>query len=338
MNCTARLVDINAGELNQLIKTYAKAWLATNFFFGRVVLFMLNGVKLMEAHYKGFYPHSQCYHNIKKEYLHESPHFPYYPSQSCYDPVTPSGTRQGFPNWGIMTYSYWKYDKIWTWAINQVYFQPDLKCNSDQHPRSYQQVIQGSDVKALACKCHGKSHYNQGKFLGTHIANESIILKNLTGVSDHQGKFHENCIYSAIKISKKNSPGKCCLKVKPMSEFINSLYTSKRGFNTQATRGCGGPGGLWDQFVVHKSLQKKLDMQIVPGSFCCYSNLSPRVIQSSFAAQSLRILHSDCTRTYTYANRWSLDERLAGACCMSTIMFSLIFWGKIETNPMKIIF
>ena len=37
-------------------------------------------------------------------------------------------------------------------------------------------------------------------------------------------------------------------------------------------------------------------MQKVQWSLWCYSNLSPRVIQQSFDAQSLCILHSDCAK------------------------------------------
>ncbi|KNZ56442.1 hypothetical protein VP01_2401g1 [Puccinia sorghi] len=44
------------------------------------------------------------------------------------------------------------------------------------------------------------------------------------------------------------------------------------------------------------------DMQKIQGSFCCYSNLSPGVIQPIFDAQSLCRLHSDCAKTSTYAN------------------------------------
>ncbi|KNZ52459.1 hypothetical protein VP01_3567g2 [Puccinia sorghi] len=62
MNCTFVLVEIQAAELNQVIKTYANFWLDTKFLlFRRVVLLMING-----AHYQGFYPHSQCGHTIKK--------------------------------------------------------------------------------------------------------------------------------------------------------------------------------------------------------------------------------------------------------------------------------
>ncbi|KNZ62127.1 hypothetical protein VP01_130g5 [Puccinia sorghi] len=58
-----------------------------------------------------------------------------------------------------------------------------------------------------------------------------------------------------------------------------------------------------------------VDMQKLPESFCCHSDLSPRVIQPSFDAQSLYRLHSDFAKTFTHANRWSLDDSLAGACC-----------------------
>ncbi|KNZ60982.1 putative signal peptide protein [Puccinia sorghi] len=50
--------------------------------------------------------------------------------------------------------------------------------------------------------------------------------------------------------------------------------------------------------VCQPTLQKKLaqmpevDMQKVPGSFCCYSNHAPKVIQPSFDAQSLCRLHT----------------------------------------------
>ncbi|KNZ60260.1 hypothetical protein VP01_1585g2 [Puccinia sorghi] len=56
----------------------------------------------------------------------------------------------------------------------------------------------------------------------------------------------------------------------------------------------------------------------VPGSFCCYSNHSAKLIQPSFDAQSLCSLHSDCAKKSTYANMWSLDGSLDGACFMST--------------------
>ncbi|KNZ61151.1 hypothetical protein VP01_1445g1 [Puccinia sorghi] len=67
-------------------------------------------------------------------------------------------------------------------------------------------------------------------------------------------------------------------------------------------------------FKCHNSF----DMQKVTESFCCYSNLSPRVIQPSFNAHSLFSLHSDCAKTSTYTNRFILDGSLFGACCMST--------------------
>ncbi|KNZ56659.1 hypothetical protein VP01_2351g1 [Puccinia sorghi] len=73
-----------------------------------------------------------------------------------------------------------------------------------------------------------------------------------------------------------------------------------------------------------KNCKKKLaqlaavDMQKHPGSFCCYSNHSPKVIQPSFDAQSPCILHSYCAKSSTHANICSLDGSLAGACRMST--------------------
>ncbi|KNZ54440.1 hypothetical protein VP01_2946g1 [Puccinia sorghi] len=54
------------------------------------------------------------------------------------------------------------------------------------------------------------------------------------------------------------------------------------------------------------------------GSFCCYSNISPTVSQPRFDAQSPCILHSDCSKTSKYANRWSLDDSLTGTCWIST--------------------
>ncbi|KNZ55294.1 hypothetical protein VP01_2719g2 [Puccinia sorghi] len=59
-----------------------------------------------------------------------------------------------------------------------------------------------------------------------------------------------------------------------------------------------------------------VDMQKVPGSFCCLSPHSPTVIQPSFDAQSLCSLPSDCAKTSTYEKMWSLDGVFAGACCM----------------------
>ncbi|KNZ60109.1 hypothetical protein VP01_1609g3 [Puccinia sorghi] len=69
-----------------------------------------------------------------------------------------------------------------------------------------------------------------------------------------------------------------------------------------------------------------IDMQKLPGSFCCYSNLSPRVIQPSIDAQSLCILHIDCGKTSTYANRWCLNDSLAGACCIRAFMMNNCAW------------
>ncbi|KNZ55475.1 hypothetical protein VP01_2667g1 [Puccinia sorghi] len=49
-----------------------------------------------------------------------------------------------------------------------------------------------------------------------------------------------------------------------------------------------------------------VDMQKVPGSFCCYKP-SPKVIQPSFAAQSLCILHSNCAKNSTWQT-WGLSK------------------------------
>ncbi|KNZ53043.1 hypothetical protein VP01_335g2 [Puccinia sorghi] len=62
-----------------------------------------------------------------------------------------------------------------------------------------------------------------------------------------------------------------------------------------------------------------VDMRKLPGSCCCYSNHFPKMIQPSLDSHSLCILHSDCAKTSTYPNRWSLDECLAGACCMFNV-------------------
>ncbi|KNZ54497.1 putative signal peptide protein [Puccinia sorghi] len=54
------------------------------------------------------------------------------------------------------------------------------------------------------------------------------------------------------------------------------------------------------------------------------------MIKPRFYAQSLCRLHSYCAKLYTYANMWSLDGSLAGACCISTagkgLGQSKLFW------------
>ena len=67
---------------------------------------------------------------------------------------------------------------------------------------------------------------------------------------------------------------------------------------------------LWEKHVQ----LPEVDMLKVQGSLWCYSNLSPILIQPSLDAQSLCTLHSDCAKKSTYANMWSLDGSLAGAC------------------------
>ncbi|KNZ64015.1 hypothetical protein VP01_1075g3 [Puccinia sorghi] len=50
-------------------------------------------------------------------------------------------------------------------------------------------------------------------------------------------------------------------------------------------------------------------------------------LMPNFDAQSLCRLHSDCAKTSTCANFWSLDGSLAGACCMSTAGSSASFFA-----------
>ncbi|KNZ43709.1 hypothetical protein VP01_994g3 [Puccinia sorghi] len=61
-------------------------------------------------------------------------------------------------------------------------------------------------------------------------------------------------------------------------------------------------------------IQTRSQLQKVPEIFFFYSKHSPKLIKPSFDAQSLCRVHSDCSKTSTYANMGSLD----GACCMST--------------------
>ncbi|KNZ43685.1 hypothetical protein VP01_998g2 [Puccinia sorghi] len=68
--------------------------------------------------------------------------------------------------------------------------------------------------------------------------------------------------------------------------------------------------------------QRKISPQVNvdwPTHVCCHRKLTCRLmIQPSFDEQSLCRLHSDCAKASRHANRWSLDDRLAGECCMST--------------------
>ncbi|KNZ54673.1 hypothetical protein VP01_2887g2 [Puccinia sorghi] len=134
---------------------------------------------------------------------------------------------------------------------------------------------------------------------------------------------------------KKTSPTACIFTV-TVNQFL--IYHSWRKFRvtTEAS---------WE--LLHATLHKKLaqlpevDMQKLPGSFCCYSKLSPRVIQPSFDEKSLWRLHSDCAKTSTYADRWSLDDSLSGACCKSTagsrsffLQFQLQALYNFTTSPL----
>ena len=96
----------------------------------------------------------------------------------------------------------------------------------------------------------------------------------------------------------------------PSSSILYMESTSRNG----GKRYCGASN------TAKKKLTQlpAVDMQKVQGSLWCYSNLSPILIQPSLDAQSLCTLHSDCAKKSTYANMWSLDGSLAGACWMST--------------------
>ncbi|KNZ59688.1 hypothetical protein VP01_167g2 [Puccinia sorghi] len=58
------------------------------------------------------------------------------------------------------------------------------------------------------------------------------------------------------------------------------------------------------------------------------------VIQPSFDAQSPCRLHSDCAKKYTYANRWSLDVSLVGACymCWNFKCFPFVIQSQLFKN------
>ncbi|KNZ60718.1 hypothetical protein VP01_1510g2 [Puccinia sorghi] len=78
----------------------------------------------------------------------------------------------------------------------------------------------------------------------------------------------------------------------------------------------------FDQLPSQHALQKKLaqlpavDMQKVPGSFCCYSNHPPKVIQPSFDAQSLCRLHN-----YLVELGWQLGWSMLHVNCRQLSKF-----------------
>ncbi|KNZ52668.1 hypothetical protein VP01_3489g2 [Puccinia sorghi] len=111
---------------------------------------------------------------------------------------------------------------------------------------------------------------------------------------------------------------------RPLSKFFFAVTSSNIQQSQQSnniTQVCQRPLNKKDKHIQTYLLVLKtsIDMQKLPGSFGCYSNLSPRVIQPIFYAQSLCILHSDCAITSTYVNRWSLDVSLAGESCISSL-------------------
>ncbi|KNZ54372.1 hypothetical protein VP01_2962g2 [Puccinia sorghi] len=109
----------------------------------------------------------------------------------------------------------------------------------------------------------------------------------------------------------------CYLKKLNLKLVVNDVESGKISIMRTIL---AGKHSIIIQWYTAKNLAQlpAVDMQKVPGSFCCYSKLFPRVVQPSFDAKSLCRLHSDCAKTSTYANRWSLDDSLAGECCMST--------------------
>ncbi|KNZ48065.1 hypothetical protein VP01_592g6 [Puccinia sorghi] len=110
---------------------------------------------------------------------------------------------------------------------------------------------------------------------------------------------HQSQLETAAELS---SPPRGCEFFRQIKDVFES---------SQARIDFGGP-------VVSAILAQlpAVDMQKVQKSFWCYSHLSPGVIQPSFDAHSLCRLHSDCAKTSTYTNRWSLDGSLAELCCL----------------------
>ncbi|KNZ54263.1 hypothetical protein VP01_2995g1 [Puccinia sorghi] len=73
----------------------------------------------------------------------------------------------------------------------------------------------------------------------------------------------------------------------------------------------------------------EFDMQKVPGSFCCYSNHAPQVIQPRFDAQSL------CQKFYTGKHvefEWKLGWSMLHVNCIQLIKFFLQWIGDTSWN------
>ncbi|KNZ50536.1 hypothetical protein VP01_4367g1 [Puccinia sorghi] len=91
-------------------------------------------------------------------------------------------------------------------------------------------------------------------------------------------------------------------------------------------------GGSTNATLQLFSLQKRLDqlpavdIQKVTETLCCYSNVSPRVIEPSFDAGSWCRLHSDCAKAFTYAN---IEQGFFFEVFCRTYIFLLLFLGYI---------
>ncbi|KNZ53224.1 hypothetical protein VP01_32g5 [Puccinia sorghi] len=77
--------------------------------------------------------------------------------------------------------------------------------------------------------------------------------------------------------------------------------------------------------------KESVDLQKLPGSFCCYYKLSPKVIQPSFASQSQCILRSVCQKIYTckqvgeqqqLPGTFCIPRLSGGSGCLKNILFS----------------
>ncbi|KNZ52615.1 putative signal peptide protein [Puccinia sorghi] len=75
------------------------------------------------------------------------------------------------------------------------------------------------------------------------------------------------------------------------------------------------------------------DMQKVPGIFCCYSNHSPKLIQPIFDAQSLYILHSDCSKKIHICKHVELGWQLGWSMLHVNSIFFFFFSVFGEFDP-----
>ncbi|KNZ63959.1 hypothetical protein VP01_1080g13 [Puccinia sorghi] len=185
--------------------------------------------------------------------------------------------------------------------------------------------------KFFNCQAHQKWRNEGAEFSKNNKGHSKLHITLFLNYSSIATRYHTFFLLTQHLETKKNGFSHYS---NLMCSSFNFLFEKKNSF---INLGCHKNQFWQNKFWVYldavlkksnfsssySSLQKKLaqlpavDMQNLPGSFCCYSNHSPKVIQPSFDAQSLCRLHSDCAKRYTYANMWSLDGSLAGACCMS---------------------